>query len=78
MLVAMYVKFGEYQQKERRKTNHIWDHIKEAGTSLSSGSIALPDEILLGMTCHLGRSSGYDIVTRDSTPISFTQPLETN
>lgn len=53
-----YIVHGKLLKRyEEAKIYHIRNHVKKAGASLSSGSITLPDKVLLGVACHLGRSS---------------------
>jgi hypothetical protein len=58
------------------RTYCFWDDVKQTWSSFPLVQIALPDEVFLGMACHLCWSSCLHKIPRDAPPISFPQLLK--
>jgi len=59
-------------------SDRISSDIKEARSAATAIDVESPEEVLLSVTCDLSRSSSLDEVSRDSSPVSLSDLLQSN
>lgn len=59
------------------KSNYrVGGDVEKAGTATAAIDVTPAEEVLLSMASNLGWSAGFDIISRDSSPISPSNLLE--